>query len=124
MRGVKRFAGVLASAALFAAPGCGGGNPSVSSSSAEAKVTGTVKVNGKAVTSGQVKFNPANVNRKNAPVRTAEIKPDGSFEVTTLVGENTATVTGPEVAAEPKAMMNQKVVDVKDGGPPVPIELP
>ena len=125
MSGAGRRAGLTVAVALVAAWGCGGGGaPSVSSSTEEVKLTGTVKVNGKPATGGQVKFNPANINRKDAAVRTGEVKPDGAFEVTTLAGENTVTVSGPEVAADPKLAINQKVVDVKAGSGPVNIDLP
>jgi len=124
MRDVGRRAGMVIAAGLLTAWGCGGGAPAVSSSSTEVKVKGVVKLHGLPATGGEVSFNPANINRKNAAVRTAEIKPDGAFEVTTLVGENMISVTGPAVAADPKLAVNQRVVDIKNGDEPIEIQLP
>ena len=46
-----------------------------------------------------MRFNAANVNRKSAPTATATTMDDGSYEVTTLVGENSVSLAG---VARPK----------------------
>ncbi len=104
MRRERVWAGIAAATALMIAPsGCdGGGKPSVESSTAEAKVHGTVKARGKPVTGGEVVFNPANEARKGAPARTAPIGKDGAYEVTTLVGANSLTISGPAHEKDPQ----------------------
>lgn len=79
----------------MAAGGCGSGAPRAESSLTEATVTGRVTTPGKPITKGQVIFDPANVNRPREAARTAEIGPDGSYKVTTLIGENRVTVAIP-----------------------------
>src|SRR5262249_55512696 len=99
MRGVTRPPARLLTATLASlvtvAWGCGGsGKPPVSSSTTEAKVSGRVLIKGKPATKGTVHFDPSNYRRKMEPVRSAPINPDGSYEITTLVGENTVSVRG------------------------------
>src|SRR5262245_30795240 len=94
MRHTWRWMGVWITAGwLLAAWGCDEGRPRVESSMTEAKVTGKVTSKGKPVTRGTVVFNPANVERKVAS-RQAPIGPDGSYEITTLIGENTVSAGG------------------------------
>jgi hypothetical protein len=75
-----------------------------------APVTGRVTVGGKAVTSGVVMFHPA-----DGPTAVGEIRPDGTFTLTTVaagdgavVGPHKVTVqsttVGPGVMAEPKSL--------------------
>ena len=87
---------ILTGAVLVLAWGCGDGTPSVSSSTAEATVTGTVKVKGKAVTKGDIVFNAGNINRK-VESRKAAIGPDGSYTIKAYVGENDVQVQANEV---------------------------
>ena len=72
MRQVGRLGG-LALAALLALGGCdgSGGRPPASSSTEQAKVKGKVTLKGKPLAKVEVRFNPANVNRKSAPTATA-----------------------------------------------------
>src|SRR6516165_10361600 len=90
------LAPAAATALSVAAWGCSG-RPAVASSTEEAKVTGTVKVNGKPMTSGTVTLDPSNYARANAEPRIGEIKSNGTYEVTTLVGKNAVRVAGPEI---------------------------
>lgn len=124
---MKKFKGAAIglTAMALAGWGCGGSQaPSVSSSTEEATVRGTVTVHGKAPTKGEVVFDPSNVNRKGVTARTAQINSGGTYEVKTLVGENSVTVRSPEVDKDQTLSTNQKMVDVKPGENSVPIELP
>jgi len=114
----------LLAAALLISPGCGGAQaPPVSSSTDQAQVKGKVTLNGKAVDKAQVKFNPANVNRKTAQTVVAETKEDGSYEITTLVGENTVTVGGRALAKKPQSQYFAKSFDVQAGSNSLDIDL-
>ncbi len=88
---------LLAAFLISPLAGCGSGAPSVSSSTEEVTVKGTVTIGGKPATSGEVIFDPSNVNRKFAASRTAAIGADGSYTVTTLYGENKISVWAPEI---------------------------
>jgi hypothetical protein len=85
------------------------GVPPVSSSSEEATVKGTVRIQGKAVTNGIVTFRTANVRRPSSPNREAQISKDGTYTVKTLVGDNYVQVSCKELAM-PK---NRQFIDVE-----------
>jgi hypothetical protein len=115
---------LLASAcAIVVAQGVGCGSPSATTSTAEATVHGTVKLKGKLITSGKVSFNPANINRKDAPVATAEISKDGTYTVNTLVGGNMVSVTAPETAKDPLLQYNRVQHNVTAGENSYDIEV-
>ncbi len=121
---VRRFVlGTLTAATLASAAGCGS-KPAVDASTTEAKVSGSVKIHGKPMTSGEVAFDPANYQRKDAQVRTAKLKPDGTYEVTTLTGLNTISITGPAITKEPELAYAGTTLDVKPGTNSLDIELP
>ena len=126
MRRERTWAGVaLASTLTIGTWGCGGDpKPPVESSLAEAKVHGTVKAFGKPLTDGEIVFNPANISRKDVPVRTAAINKDGTYEVTTLVGKNSVRVAGPPLEKEPQLGYAALTCDVKSGDNSFDIELP
>ena len=125
MRVSRRWLTSTAATALsVGAWGCSGGKPSVDTSTAEAKVTGTVKVNGKPMTSGTVTLDPTNYARANAGQRTGEIKSDGTYEVTTLVGKNQVRVSGPEITKNPGLGYANETIDVPEGGTSHDIILP
>ncbi|AGA25455.1 hypothetical protein [Singulisphaera acidiphila] len=91
---------VRALGATIAAPllsmllcGCGEGRPAVESSTEEATVKGKVVIKGEPVHDGSIIFDPTNVERKMAPLRSAPIK-DGVYTATTLIGDNTVRVDG------------------------------
>lgn len=91
----SRFAATLAVAALFLlAPGCNDGIPPVETSTEEATVSGKVTLQGKPATEGSVTFDPTNVMRKTAALRSGPIGEDGTYSVKTLIGENTVRVGG------------------------------
>jgi hypothetical protein len=114
----------LAVASLIASSGCGDGKPSVeTSSTGEAKVIGTVKVHGLAMSGGKIMFDPSNHKGKDATLRSAEVRNDGSFEITTLAGPNTVKISGPAVKKEP-ALGIAKTVDIKPGENRIEISYP
>ena len=76
------------------AAGCGGDAPAMSSSTEEANVSGVVKFEGKPVTQGEVRFDPSSNIRKGAQARTASISKDGTYTVSTLVGQNRVRFSG------------------------------
>ena len=102
--------------------GCSDDRPAAEASRAEAKVTGTVKIHGKPMASGEITFNPANYQRDAEP-RKAPIK-NGSYEITTLVGQNSVLVSGPEITREPELGYAAQSIDVSASGSTLNIELP
>jgi hypothetical protein len=69
-------------------------------------------------------FDPANVNRRTATARTAEIRKDGTYEATTLIGENRVTVAIPRRTQQKAAPYVQKVYKVEPGGNTLDIAVP
>ena len=112
-----------ASAALLIQAGCGE-KPSVDSTVAEGKVTGSVKIKGKPMTAGTITLDPSNYVRSNQTVRTGVIKADGTFEVTTLIGQNTVRVAGPATVKSPELGYYNQTIDVKSAGTTLEIDLP
>ena len=94
------------------AAGCGPGAPHAESSLTEAPVTGRVLSEGKPITKGQVIFDPANINRPRETVRMADIGRDGSYKVTTLIGENRVTVVIPGRPRKPGTPYVQEICKV------------
>jgi len=109
----------------LAGGGCGSGAPYAESSTTEATVTGRVTSEGKPVTKGQVIFDPTNINRRKETPHMADIRKDGTYEVTTLIGDNRVTLAIP---SRPKKKAGtrifQKVYDVKVGTNTFDIEAP
>jgi len=99
---IARRLGLGARAAILAAlmplVGCGDGPPSVSGSTSEATVHGTVKYKGQPVSDGTIAFDPTNINRKGAPIASAPIGKDGTYTIKTLVGPNSVSVQLPTQA--------------------------
>jgi len=96
MNHARKVTTLLALMTLWVMGGCdgGGGAPAVSGSSEEVTVKGTVTVKGKPATGGELAFDPANINRPDALPRHAKVGEDGTFTVTTLVGENMVNTEG------------------------------
>jgi hypothetical protein len=117
-------AGLLGLLFGLAAGGCGSGAPYAESSQTEATVSGRVTAQGKPVTKGQVIFDPANVNRKTVPARTAEIRKDGTYEVTTLIGANRVTVAIPGRLAKAGFPYVQQIYEVQSGSHTFDIAIP
>ena len=124
----KLVAGMTTSAALFGAWGCGGstsGRPSVSSSTATAKVSGTVTFKGKPATKGTLTFDGANVERKMVAPVTVEIGKDGSFSLETVVGGNVARISNiPGFNPGMDINSAQIPVEVTEGMAPLTLEFP
>lgn len=117
----------LAAAALVVSAGCG--NPysaSVSGSMEKAVVKGTVSVQGKKITSGEVSFQAANINRPNAPGVNAKIEKDGTYTAEVLVGSNLVEVSGKELNKHKNRAVvdNEKSVKIKSGSQTLDIDLP
>ena len=124
MRRSSRRAGVLASGLTVLAVagwGCGDGRPGVEGSNTEAKVRGKVIAAGKPATKGEVVFDPSNYKRKLEQARTAPINPDGTYEITTLVGENIIGARGPGLSAYSTQV---QTFDVREGENTFDIQLP
>ncbi len=109
--------GRLFLATAFAFCGCdgAGGAPRASSSTTQARVKGRVTVKGKPLARAEIRFNAANVHRKSAPMATATINADGSYEVTTLVGENTVTLNGPALRKNVGLQYAATTIEVREG---------
>ncbi len=114
----------LASTLLLAAWGCGEGKPAVDTTTAEAKVSGTVMVRGKPMQGGEIAFDASNMERQNAPHRKATIGRDGTYTVTTLQGRNVARISGPMLKKDPELGYGILTFDVKPGDNTWNIELP
>ncbi|MEJ7638902.1 MAG: hypothetical protein WKF75_13260 [Singulisphaera sp.] len=123
MRRARARSVVLLGAACLVT-GCGEGKPSATSSTREATVQGTVTVLGKPATKGQVTFDPRNINRPQAVIRTAEIGKDGAYRVTTLVGPNTISINVPRPPRPMPGMSPELGLDVKPGENTRDIALP
>ncbi|MCA1684555.1 MAG: hypothetical protein LC745_00935 [Planctomycetia bacterium] len=126
MTSTVRRTGVWLAAALLAAGwGCGDGTPSVSSSTTEATVTGKVTLYGKTADEGEIVFNPANVHRKDAARRSAPIGKDGTYTVTTLVGENQVNIQGANLMKQhPKLAYEGMSFDVQRGQNTLNVDFP
>lgn len=116
--------GGLAVAVLLAISGCGDGAPPATSSTEQVKVKGAVTHKGKPVPKVEVRFNPANVNRRSAASVTATSGDDGKYELSTLVGENTVSLTGAVTTKNPALAAYTRSVDLKAGDNTIDIEVP
>jgi hypothetical protein len=114
----------LSVAGLFVASGCGGGLSSQDTSTAEAKVSGTVKLRGKTLDRGEIVFDPSNYKRKDAPARSAPIKKDGTYEITTFVGQNSVRLAGDAVQKEPMLSGAMQTIDVKPDDNKIDFDFP
>ena len=125
MMNVRKTVSGLALTAALAAWGCSGGGsaPSVSSSTEETSVKGTVTINGKPATGGEVMFDPSNISRKTVLPHKMPISETGTYSGKSLVGENAVMVHGPEIGTGTLSM-NRKTVDLKSGENTVDITLP
>ena len=111
-------------AVSIGAGGCGDGAPSVSGSLSEGTVSGLVTLQGKPVSTGQVKFNPANSSRKDAPQRSAGIGPDGRYTIKTLIGDNTAVPVIPKIGRKGDLRRAQKSITVTSGDNTLDFDIP
>lgn len=99
--------------------------PSVSSSDEKVTVKGVVSYQGKPVKKGTISFDPSNVNRPMATAASGPIKDDGSYEVTTLAGQNMVSFDLPGLATPKNRLGYTRFAhEVKAGAEPYNIELP
>lgn len=122
-RARERSLTLLTAACLVMGGGCGDGRPPVESSTEEATVKGTVTVLGKPATGGNLTFDPSNVKRQDVPIRTTEIREDGTYQITTLVGMNSVSVNVPRGPKNPQ-MSGELGYDVQSGENMLDIPLP
>ncbi len=111
-------------AALLISSGCDDGTPSVSSSREQATVKGSVTVLGKRPRSGKVVFDPSNVRRKDTVSVSADIAEDGTYAISTLVGENRINVVTPEAKKDPKLQFLTVDYEVQRGENAYDIVIP
>jgi hypothetical protein len=126
MTQVGRLGGLIL-AAFFTFGGCdgsGGGASPVSSSTDQAKAKGKVTYKGKPLAKVEVRFNPANVNRKSASTVTAMTGDDGTYTITSLVGDNIVTLSGATVSKNPSLSYFTKLVDLSAGENSVDVDVP
>jgi hypothetical protein len=116
--------GILLATALFAC-GCDGISAAhpASSSTTEATVRGKVVQRGKPLANVEIRFNPANVNRKAVPMRSATTAADGSYEIATLIGENIITLGVRPIRKFARLHYAAKILDVKEGDNSFDLEL-
>jgi hypothetical protein len=118
----------IAVAVMVAYSGCNehAGAPPVSSSLEEATVKGTVRVRGKTVDNGTIRFNCANIRRPNAAPREARINKDGTYTLKTLLGENNVEVECKELHTPKNArfLENDYFVRVETGENTFNIDIP
>lgn len=111
----RPFAGLMTAVALWGSGGCGDSPPSVDTSKTEAMVKGVVKIGGTPATEGEISFNPANYQRKDAATRTAPIGKDGTYTIKTLTGSNEVRLGG-SLAKKAGVLQSQnRMVEVKTG---------
>lgn len=126
MRKRMRSQGLLLAVAatlLSATWGCGDGTPSASSSSTKVKVKGTVTLKGKPLAGGKIIFDPANINRRDAPAAVFEVGKDGTFSGETLAGENSVSVSNPAIDKSADLSANRQVFTLDSGENTVDIKL-
>ena len=93
--------------------GCDG-RPAVDSSTTEATVTGTVLIKGKPAIGGEIRFNPANVDRLVGP-RSAPIGKDGTYTITTYTGGNLIGFAGSLASENPGLFRFREYFEVQRG---------
>lgn len=112
----RQMAVLMAAACVWWVAGCGGGStPSVDTSNTEATVKGTVRIDGKPATEGEISFDPSNYQRKNAELHTAQIGKDGTYTVKTLTGENTIRLGGTLVGKSQVLSQQTRSLNVQPG---------
>lgn len=116
----------LTSLALLALIGCGDGTPSVSSSTEEVTVKGTVTYKGKKITKGTITFDPSNVNRKMASAVSSPIDAEGNYTLKTMVGQNQVSFSLPQLtkAADRPLGYLRLPTDVASDGTKIDFDLP
>ena len=114
----------FASTLFVASWGCDDGKPAVDTTTAEASVSGVVKVRGTPMAGGEITFDASNSQRPNEAPRKAPIGKDGKYSITTLQGRNTARISSPMVKKEPQLAYGIHTFDVQPGENTWDIDLP
>src|SRR5262249_10166763 len=114
----------LASLVLAAASGCGQGAPPVSSSRTEAVVRGKVVIRGQTPGGGDIVFDPANYRPRDVGARRCPLGKDGTYTITTLLGENSVRYEGPAIAGNRELEGTSVTYDVKEGENQFDLVLP
>ena len=108
---------------LAAMAGCGDDRPAMDTSRTEAKVSGTVKIQGKpAEGGGQISFNPSNAERQVGAFVT-EVKPDGTFLAKTFTGDNIVKFSGPMLKDHPELALGTRYTPLAAGANTVDFDL-
>ena len=108
----RKAARLVVAGCLLCFVGCSD-TPTVDTSTTEATVKGVVTIDGVKVKSGELSFDPSNMER-TANKRNTTIQ-DGAYEIKTLTGRNTIHITG--TIAKQKPLLQQQIqsFDVKEG---------
>jgi hypothetical protein len=118
------FTPALGSTLLACTWGCSSSAPSVDTTTAEATVSGTVRVRDKPMDGGEIAFDPTNYKRTDETARKAIIGKDGTYSITTLQGRNSVRIFGPMVQKEPQLGYGMQTLDVQPGENTFNIDLP
>ncbi|GEM_PF-5737491 len=86
-----RVVWILTAALPLVCVGCGGGS---GAAPVEATVSGTVTVNGKLATNGEVTFDASSQRLPNETAHAAPIGADGTYKIKATVGPNIVRVAG------------------------------
>lgn len=121
----RQIAGWLTLALLVPVGGCSDAPP-ISGSLEEAKVKGTVRVRGKPVDNGIVSFRCANVNRPGVALKEVKIGKDGTYSITTLIGENFVEVSCKELFSPKNRVLieNEQMIKIGSGENTLDIDIP
>jgi hypothetical protein len=127
MRGRLRAA-CLSVVYLTAFGGCGehAGAPPVESSMEEATVKGTVRVRGRPVSGGTIRWSAANINRPKASDREVPINKDGTYAVKAFLGQNFVEINSRELRTPALRQYNDdgQTAMVKPGENTVDFDFP
>ncbi|MHC5541723.1 hypothetical protein ACYOEI_26190 [Singulisphaera rosea] len=98
----------------------------VYSSMEEPTVKGVVRINGKAVTNGTDLSRCSNILRPSAPSHSAPIQKDGTYSITTVVGEIYVEVSCKELQTSKNRRYANLELDVKvaSGETSIDLDLP
>jgi hypothetical protein len=124
IRAARRYRFLLATAVACCGCDFGDSTPLARSSTTRAKVRGKVTFKGKPLAKVDIQFNPANINRPTAATARASIDKDGRYEVTTLVGDNTVTLSGPALRKNTRLQYTARTLDAKEGENTFDLALP
>ena len=114
---------VVAAVVLGAASGCDDGMPSVATSNEEVTVKGIVRVKGQPLDDGEITFDPTNIKRKDAGLRTAKVKA-GGYEIKSLVGGNSITVRSKQIDKDMGLSSNSKYAEPTSGENQLDVDVP